>query len=86
MRPVCRLPISGLGHQRTERPRNVLLMQIHRDLCEAAAWYPPEEFVAHVLQNIRHAGESRYPELTTKHTGFRIALRLQGTGELKGYG
>jgi alkylation response protein AidB-like acyl-CoA dehydrogenase len=32
-----------------EGPRNVLLTQIHRDLCKAAAWYPPEHFVANVL-------------------------------------
>ena len=35
-----------------EGPRNVLLMQIHRDLQQAAAWYKPEEFVANVLQGL----------------------------------
>ena len=38
-----------------EGPRNVLLTQIHRDLREAAAWYPPEEFVAHVLQGLNQS-------------------------------
>lgn len=33
-----------------EGPRNVLLMQIHRDLQKAASWYPPADFVANVLQ------------------------------------
>ncbi len=35
-----------------EGPRNVLLTQIHRDLQQAAAWYPPEEWVANVLQGL----------------------------------
>ncbi len=35
-----------------EGPRNVLLTQIHRDLQQAAAWYPPAEFVASVLQGL----------------------------------
>ncbi|MGI5879436.1 MAG: acyl-CoA dehydrogenase family protein [Syntrophomonadaceae bacterium] len=32
-----------------EGPRNVLLMQIHRDCQKAANWYPPREFIADVL-------------------------------------
>lgn len=32
-----------------EGPRNVLLMQIHRDLQKASAWYKPEEFVKNIL-------------------------------------
>ena len=32
-----------------EGPRNVLLMQIHRDCQKASSWYPPEEMVANVL-------------------------------------
>ena len=35
-----------------EGPRNVLLTQIHRDLQQAAAWYPPDEFVADVLAGL----------------------------------
>ncbi len=38
-----------------EGPRNVLLTQIHRDLQQAAAWYPPEEFVANILQGLDQA-------------------------------
>lgn len=32
-----------------EGPRNVLLMQIHRDLQKVASWYKPEEFVTNIL-------------------------------------
>ncbi len=32
-----------------EGPRNVLLMQIHRDLQKAASWYSPEDFVKNIL-------------------------------------
>jgi hypothetical protein len=32
-----------------EGPRNVLLMQIHRDLQKASVWYKPEEFVKNIL-------------------------------------
>lgn len=32
-----------------EGPRNVLLMQIHRDCQKAADWYPPREFIANLL-------------------------------------
>jgi alkylation response protein AidB-like acyl-CoA dehydrogenase len=32
-----------------EGPRNVLLMQIHRDLQKASEWYKPEEFVRNIL-------------------------------------
>jgi alkylation response protein AidB-like acyl-CoA dehydrogenase len=32
-----------------EGPRNVLLMQIFRDLARAAEWYPPAEFMADLL-------------------------------------
>lgn len=35
-----------------EGPRNVLLMQVFRDLQRVAAWYPPEEFVASILQGV----------------------------------
>jgi len=35
-----------------EGPRNVLLMQVFRDLQRVAAWYPPEEFVANILQGV----------------------------------
>ena len=31
------------------KARNVLLMQIHRDLQKASAWYKPEEFVKNIL-------------------------------------
>lgn len=41
-----------------EGPRNVLLMQLHRDLQRAAAWYPPSQFVASLLP-----GSSKAPEL-----------------------
>ncbi|MDD4357726.1 MAG: hypothetical protein PHN98_10780, partial [Smithellaceae bacterium] len=30
----------------------VLLTQIHRDLQQAAAWYPPEDFAANVLAGL----------------------------------
>lgn len=33
-----------------EGPRNVLLMQIHRDCQQASGWYPPREFAANVLK------------------------------------
>ncbi len=32
-----------------EGPRNVLLVQIHRDLQKAASWYSPKEFVENIL-------------------------------------
>lgn len=32
-----------------EGPRNVLLMQIHRDCQKASGWYPPREFIASIL-------------------------------------
>jgi hypothetical protein len=50
-----------------EGPRNVLLTQIHRDLQQAAQWYPPEEFAAEILQGLdtrqvkEMAGELKEP-------------------------
>jgi alkylation response protein AidB-like acyl-CoA dehydrogenase len=35
-----------------EGPRNVLLMQIFRDLDRVKAWYPPEEFVSSILEGV----------------------------------
>ncbi|MGC8658303.1 MAG: acyl-CoA dehydrogenase family protein [Desulfomonilaceae bacterium] len=35
-----------------EGPRNVLLMQVHRDLQRASSWYPPEEFIESILRGI----------------------------------
>jgi alkylation response protein AidB-like acyl-CoA dehydrogenase len=32
-----------------EGPRNVLLTQIHRDLNRVMDWYPPDDFIAHML-------------------------------------
>ncbi|WP_042454602.1 acyl-CoA dehydrogenase family protein [Neobacillus dielmonensis] len=37
-------------NEQWEGPRNLLLTQIYRDLQRVADWYPPEEFVAHVLE------------------------------------
>jgi alkylation response protein AidB-like acyl-CoA dehydrogenase len=33
-----------------EGPRNVLLMQVFRDVHRVMSWYPPEEFVANILK------------------------------------
>jgi hypothetical protein len=38
-----------------EGPRNVLLMQVFRDLQRVAAWYPPEAFVANILEGVSQA-------------------------------
>jgi len=35
-----------------EGPRNVLLMQVFRDLQRVASWYPPEQFVASILEGV----------------------------------
>ncbi len=35
-----------------EGPRNVLLMQVFRDLDRVKAWYPPEEFVSSILEGV----------------------------------
>ncbi len=35
-----------------EGPRNVLLMQVFRDIQRASSWYPPEEFVSNVLRGV----------------------------------
>lgn len=33
-----------------EGPRNVLLMQVYRDLQRVSSWYPPEEFIGSILK------------------------------------
>ena len=38
-----------------EGPRNVLLTQIHRDLQQASAWYPPSAFVMNLLHGLDEA-------------------------------
>jgi alkylation response protein AidB-like acyl-CoA dehydrogenase len=35
-----------------EGPRNVLLMQVFRDIQRASSWYPPEEFARNILQGV----------------------------------
>lgn len=45
-----------------EGPRNVLLMQIHRDCQKASSWYPPGEFVANVLPGYDPAGVADFQE------------------------
>ncbi len=35
-----------------EGPRNVLLMQVFRDLQRVMKWYPPQEFVASILKGV----------------------------------
>jgi hypothetical protein len=45
-----RLFRDAMVNELWEGPRNVLLMQVFRDLQRVAAWYPPEEFVANILE------------------------------------
>lgn len=35
-----------------EGPRNVLLMQVYRDIQRVCDWYPPEEFIGSLLQGV----------------------------------
>lgn len=44
-----RLYRDGAVNELWEGPRNVLLMQIHRDCQRAAPWCPPSRFVANIL-------------------------------------
>ncbi len=37
-----------------EGPRNVLLTQMHRDFKKVESWYPPEDFVASMLEGASH--------------------------------
>ncbi|WP_251552165.1 acyl-CoA dehydrogenase family protein [Neobacillus muris] len=39
-------------NEQWEGPRNLLLTQIYRDLLRVSDWYPPEEFVADVLEGV----------------------------------
>ena len=48
-----------------EGPRNVLLMQVFRDLTRVADWYPPQEFVASLLDGA--------PEDTIREMGRLLA-------------
>ncbi len=48
-----------------EGPRNVLLTQVHRDIQQAMAWYPPAEFVRN---NLNGLDETRIRELSEEIT------------------
>jgi len=52
-----------------EGPRNVLLMQIHRDLQNVASWYSPEEFVQRILTG----GEPEVVEKLAREMGELVA-------------
>ena len=44
-----RLFRDAVINEQWEGPRNTLLTQVHRDLQRVAGWYPPADFVAHIL-------------------------------------
>ena len=44
-----RLFRDAVINEQWEGPRNTLLTQVHRDLQRVADWYPPADFVAHIL-------------------------------------
>ncbi len=45
-----RLFRDAVINEQWEGPRNTLLTQVHRDLQRVADWYPPADFVAHLLK------------------------------------
>ena len=53
---------DGLVNELWEGPRNVLLTQMHRDFQRVAEWYPPEEFVASLLDGADPALIREYSE------------------------
>ena len=57
-----RLFRDAIVNELWEGPRNVLLWQIHRDLQEAASWYPPEEFVSRILAGTENVVIQRFCE------------------------
>ena len=50
--PLPRLFRDAAINELWEGPRNVLLTQVHRDCQRVAKWYPPTEFVAHLLRGL----------------------------------
>ena len=53
---------DGLVNELWEGPRNVLLTQMHRDFQRVAEWYPPDEFVASLLEGADPALIKEYSE------------------------
>lgn len=50
-----------------EGPRNVLLIQVHRDCQRVARWYPPAEFVANLLGGLN---QDRIDTIATEFTSL----------------
>ncbi len=65
-----RLLRDGLVNELWEGPRNVLLTQMHRDFQRVAAWYPPAEFVASLLEGADAASVKQF----TQEIGELLAM------------
>lgn len=61
-----------------EGPRNVLLMQVFRDMQRASAWYPPEEFVRSILQG---ASQDAIDDLSATLKDFLLKPQFLELGE-----
>lgn len=59
---IPRLYRDAMVNELWEGPRNVLLAQIHRDLNRIASWYPPEQFVSDLLENVESTVVKEYAE------------------------
>lgn len=62
-----RLFRDAMVNELWEGPRNVLLMQIYRDLLRVSSWYPQDEFVADLLEG---APKATVEELSTELRDF----------------
>lgn len=49
-------------NKRWERPRNLLLTQIYRDIQRVSGWYSPEAFVASVLDGASQVEIKKFNE------------------------
>lgn len=73
-----RLLRDSMVNELWEGPRNVLLAQIHRDLCDAGAWYPFEQMLARLLPD---ANPSDVGDLATEGTELLAADILARDGD-----
>jgi hypothetical protein len=62
-----RLFRDAMVNELWEGPRNVLLMQIYRDVLRVSSWYPQDEFVADILEG---APKETIEEISAELKGF----------------
>ncbi|UCD27445.1 MAG: acyl-CoA dehydrogenase, partial [Planctomycetota bacterium] len=71
---LARIFRDAMVNELWEGPRNVLLMQVYRDMGRAAEFYPPDQFLGHLLSG---APQNEIAELGNRAVEFAAKSPFQ---------